>query len=197
MVPAATTEPTWRCPCLRGSPGTIGKGLPILPLPGQRQGRAQSRYTALRLLLHLGPISACLEQRFALGMLSLITWPQGSLGHSHDPPSHWDKVNSEHTKERTDFCLSVWQPLIWVRGVDAEASGRKPRHTSSTGGESQGVPWPGWTCPNTFPVSEASWKKWLKIRKVLTLHTRYWQWENILTSTTVFKFYNTLMEIYK
>lgn len=129
MVPAATTEPTWRCPCLRGSPGTIGKGLPILPLPGQLQGRAQSRYTALRLLLHLGPISACLEQRFALGMLSLITWPQGSLGHSHDPPSHWDKVNSEHTKELTSVCLSgshlsgsgVWTPKLQEGSPDTPA----------------------------------------------------------------------------
>lgn len=61
-----------------------------------------------------------------------------------------ERTHHDMKKEPTSVCLSVLPAAYRSRGVDAEASGRKPRHVRPQplpppppgGGESQGVPRP-------------------------------------------------------
>lgn len=176
MVPPGTAGPSGGCPCLRDSPDTVSHGLPIFPLPGWAPGKGLGQaHTPL-----IGP-----------SFRAYVSWPGGAvcfgdvvpnnispgviraLGKvSKDPPWH---------EERADFCLSVLLPAAYQgRGVDAGASGRKPRHVrpqplppAPPGGNPKAFPgqpryrispafpksdlesFPGWTCPKILP-KEAS-----------------------------------------
>lgn len=143
MVPAVTTGPLWGCPCLRDSPGTVS--LPMFLLPGLAPGKGLGQ-------AHTPLIGSPFR--------AYVSWPAGAVCFGDVVPKNMaprvirslrsKRTHHDMKKEPASVCLSVCPSSRlsksgcgrWSFRKEAQTRPSPAPSTTSTGGESQGVPRP-------------------------------------------------------
>lgn len=143
MVPAVTTVPLRGCPCLRDSPGTVS--LPMFLSPGLAPGKGLGQAHTPLIGSPFRAYVSCSGGAVRFGDVVPINMAPRVIRSLRSEMTHHDMK-----KEPTSVCLSICPSSRlsklgcgrWSFRKEAQTRPSPAPSTTSTGGESQGVPRP-------------------------------------------------------